>query len=135
MELAAGEAVLFWSSDGSGVFYEGEDGFVHRFDLSSKLSNPVANSENINVLGKVPGIDAVFVRISGTNSVSIKSLSNASVGPDLNAAAARIPLRDADGRWLNAITGAGPDSLLLNYSSVLTPKGSSRNNRQIVKFQ
>jgi len=115
---AEGE-VLFWSVDGSAIYYAGRDELLYRLDVASKHSKPVTTSRDVYVhlLGKVPGADAIFVRQNKDSSPSVVSLDGTAAAPELVKLAASIANEDAAGRKLVKIETRLPHRLLLRYAS------------------
>jgi hypothetical protein len=107
---------LFWSHDGGGIFYITQ-GAIDRYDIATKQTKTVADASKINILGRVPGADAVFVstRNQPDAALTVLTLDGTVVSEALKSFAAGLPRQDAQGRLLTAIDAAGPHSLTLRY--------------------
>jgi WD40 repeat protein len=134
-ELKSGERVLFWSSDGAGIYYSGEDSLVHRLDILTKQDTSIVNTRDLYILGRIPGTDFVLVRAAGTSVVRICSLNTNIPSPSLSSSVARIPSRDSLGRYLYSVKGAGPQRFLLTYKATFSTASSSGEHSEIMSLQ
>jgi hypothetical protein len=95
--LADGEP-LFWSRDGTAIYFTGQDGLIYQFNLVSKQRVLITHDKGVYLLGRVPGVDAVFVRNPETGVMTVINLDGAEIDDHLKQFAMRIPLRDSEGR-------------------------------------
>jgi WD40 repeat protein len=136
MQLDAGARPQLWSADGSAIYYTSA-GLLYRFDTETKQSTPTAiNTDEVEILGRAPGTDAVFTRNVKATVITVTSLDGTEASQELKDSAARIPFRDSDGRYLHSIDGAGPHQLLLTYEAGSTAKMiTPHQHSQVVNFQ
>jgi sugar lactone lactonase YvrE len=136
IELAEGEAALFWSSDGTAIYYR-KGALIYRVDIETKQSTPTTINTNVfNILGRIPGSDAIIVRNLQSGFITVMNLDGTEVSQDLKDFAARIPFQDSDGRYLRSIDRAGPRQLLLTYEAGDHGKPDiPRQHSQLVGFQ
>jgi hypothetical protein len=133
-KLVQGKPV-FWNTDGSMVYYVGPEGLT-RYDVQGKVSTPVPMPQGAyDILGKVPGTDAAFVRNGKDHSMTALNLNGSEVGQDLQEFAASVPTKDSEGRWLRSIDEAGPHHLVLRYDAGHVKPGVLRKHSQLVSFE
>jgi Tol biopolymer transport system component len=107
---------LFWSHDGSAVYYT-TPGAVNRYDMASKQAKAVLDISKSEVVGRVPGTDALFAvdRNQSDAPLTVISLDGSPISQSLKDSAAALPRKDADGRLLSAVEDGGPHKLTLRY--------------------
>lgn len=113
---------LFWSSDGSAIYFANMHKFDHiyRYELAKKQSTlmpPFINYRD-QIIGKVPGQDAVFVwniRNKAEYTISVVNLDGTAASSDSVETAKKIRLKDAEGRGLSQIQSVEPHQLFLTY--------------------
>lgn len=116
---------LFWSVDGSAVYYRKSSGEIARYDIKAKQTTVSLGWNKTVIFGRVPGADAMFYMKDDRRrkdyscntdcSVAVASLDGTPADPQFTAFARGVPLRDSEGRDLRSISGAGPHQLLLTY--------------------
>jgi hypothetical protein len=114
--LAEGQP-LFWSTDGTGIFYSNSEGAIELLKVRTKQSQRVLNP--LSIVGTPFGTAAAFVKT--TSSISMVSLPGGTTAPaNLVAALGGVSLNDGQGRRLVSVQSVGASHLLLVYSDILT---------------
>jgi hypothetical protein len=107
-------APLFWSSDNRGIYYYSGSGSLQYVDIETKKSKPVLKITPQNLLGRVPGMDAVFVFIfNRVDFVTLKS--DITIDPELVRAVKELNTVDADGDALASLEPVGNRRLFVKY--------------------
>jgi hypothetical protein len=127
---------LFWSTDGTAIYYRDSASF-YRLDITSKQSWPIADAHNRTVLGRVPESDAMFVGQAGVSFITILNLDGTSSSQRLKDFAANIPFRDANGRFLQSIEELAPHQFSLYYDLGFPSPNVNilKQHRVLVRFQ
>jgi hypothetical protein len=85
--------------------------------MASKQAKAVLDISKSEVVGRVPGTDALFAvdRNQSDAPLTVISLDGSPISQSLKDSAAALPRKDADGRLLSAVEDGGPHKLTLRY--------------------
>jgi hypothetical protein len=121
--LLARGAPLFWSKDGAAFYFRDVErtGAVYRWDTDLKDAFIVPGFEHIHVLGRIPGTNVVFTvrRVDAKNSeLALAALDGSEVKASVAARVAQIPVRDAEGRYLEAVDATQTEWRLTYFGGI-----------------